>query len=203
MRKILTQMKKYSIIFIAVTAILGVLLIAFPQNMLAYTALFIGGALIACGVFAIISYIIKKGFTLTLTLGILSVVGGLIICLAYRQIMSVMVFILGIYMLVGGVVDLVNSFYVAAVKRRSWILTVVLSIASITLGIFSIVNPFHTQDAIVQFVGAGLLVFAALDLIAYIQVAEIAKSIKEQVDNARYGTQVKEVDFIETDEKED
>ena len=81
MRKILTQMKKYSIIFIAVTAILGILLIACPQNMLAYTALFIGGALIACGVFAIISYVVKKGFTLTLTLGILSVVGGLIICL--------------------------------------------------------------------------------------------------------------------------
>lgn len=202
MRKILTQMKKYSIILIVVTAVLGVLLIAFPQNMLAYTALFIGGALIACGIFAIISYISKKGFTLTLTLGILSVVGGLIICLAYRQIMSVMVFILGIYMLVGGVVDLVNSFYVATVKRRSWILTVVLSIASIALGILSITNPFHTQDAIVQFVGAGLLVFAALDLIAYIQVMEIAKNIKKGMDNARYGTQVKEVDFIETDDGE-
>lgn len=202
MRNLLAQIKKYSIIFIIVTAVLGVLLIAFPQNMLAYTALVIGGALIACGVFAIISYIVKKRFVLTLTFGILCALGGLIICLAYRQIMSVMVFILGIYMLVGGVVDLVNSFYVAAVKRRSWILTVILSIASIALGILSITNPFDTQDAIVQFVGAGLLVFAALDLIAYFQVKEVANTIKSAVDREKYGTNVREVDYIEEDDSD-
>ncbi len=57
MRKILTEIKKYSIIVIIITAVLGVLLIAIPDKMLAYTALFIGGAFTACGVFALISYI--------------------------------------------------------------------------------------------------------------------------------------------------
>ena len=55
MKKILTEIKKYSIILIIVCAVLGALLVAFPDRMLAYTSLFIGGAFIACGVFAFIS----------------------------------------------------------------------------------------------------------------------------------------------------
>lgn len=38
MRKILTEIKKYSIIVIIITAVLGVLLIAIPDKMLAYTS---------------------------------------------------------------------------------------------------------------------------------------------------------------------
>ena len=82
MKKILTEIKKYSIILIIVCAVLGALLVAFPDRMLAYTSLFIGGAFIACGVFAVISYLIKRRYTFTLTLGIIAVVSGLIICLA-------------------------------------------------------------------------------------------------------------------------
>ena len=47
MKKILTEIKKYSIILIIVCAVLGALLVAFPDRMLAYTSLFIGGAFIA------------------------------------------------------------------------------------------------------------------------------------------------------------
>lgn len=60
MKKVITEVKKYSIILIIVSAVLGALLIAFPDKMIQYTALFIGGAFVACGVYAILSYIINK-----------------------------------------------------------------------------------------------------------------------------------------------
>ena len=50
MKKVITEVKKYSIILIIVSAVLGALLIAFPDKMIQYTALFIGGAFVACGV---------------------------------------------------------------------------------------------------------------------------------------------------------
>lgn len=200
MRKILMEIKKYSIIIMIVSAVLGVLLIAFPDRMLAYTSLFMGGAFIACGIFAIINYLIKRRFVFTLTLGIIAVVSGLIICLAYKQIISVIVFLIGIFLLVGGLVNLVNAFYVASAMPHSWIITTVLSVASIALGIVSMTNPFHAQNTLVQFLGIALLIFAALDLIAYFQVREISKKIKERINNKKDTDGTIEVDYQEVDD---
>ena len=176
------------------------LLIAAPGKMLRYTAFIIGGVCIACGVYAIISYIVNKASSFVLTLGIISTITGIVICAAYRQIVSIIIFILGIILLAGGVVDLVNSVYVAVSRRRSWILTVILSVASIVLGIISITNPFDTQEKIVQFVGAGLVVFAVVDIIAYIQVMAISKEVQSKISRSDSENSAVEVDYEEVDD---
>ncbi|MGN0529967.1 MAG: HdeD family acid-resistance protein [Eubacterium sp.] len=200
MKKLLTEIKKYSLIGAIVLAVLGVLLIAAPGKMLRYTAFIIGGVCIACGVYAIISYIVNKASSFVLTLGIISTITGIVICAAYRQIVSIIIFILGIILLAGGVVDLVNSVYVAVSRRRSWILTVILSVASIVLGIISITNPFDTQEKIVQFVGAGLVVFAVVDIIAYIQVMAISKEVQSKISRSGSENSAVEVDYEEVDD---
>lgn len=200
MKKLLMEIKKYSLIGAIVLAVLGVLLIAAPGKMLRYTAFIIGGVCIACGVYAIISYIVNKASSFVLTLGIISTITGIVICAAYRQIVSVIIFILGIILLAGGVVDLVNSVYVAVSRRRSWILTVILSVASIVLGIISITNPFDTQEKIVQFVGAGLVVFAVVDIIAYIQVMAISKEVQSKISRSDSENSAVEVDYEEVDD---
>ena len=200
MKKLLMEIKKYSLIGAIVLAVLGVLLIAAPGKMLRYTAFIIGGVCIACGVYAIISYIVNKASSFVLTLGIISTITGIVICAAYRQIVSVIIFILGIILLAGGVVDLVNSVYVAVSRRRSWILTVILSVASIVLGIISITNPFDTQEKIVQFVGAGLVVFAVVDIIAYIQVMAISKEVQSKISRSSSENSAVEVDYEEVDD---
>ena len=200
MKKLLTEIKKYSLIGAIVLAVLGVLLIAAPGKMLRYTAFIIGGVCIACGVYAIISYIVNKASSFVLTLGIISTITGIVICAAYRQIVSIIIFILGIILLAGGVVDLVNSVYVAVSRRRSWILTVMLSVASIVLGIISITNPFDTQEKIVQFVGAGLVVFAVVDIIAYIQVMAISKEVQSKISRSGGENSAVEVDYEEVDD---
>lgn len=200
MRKILSEIKKYSIILIVVCAVLGSLLIAFPDKMLSYVSLFIGGAFIVCGVFAIINYVIKRNFVFTLTLGIIAVVSGVIICLAYKQIISVIVFLMGIFLLVGGLVNLVNAFYVAASMPHVWIVNTAFSVASVALGIVSMTNPFETQNTLVQFLGIGLIVFAVLDLIAYVQMLEIARKIKKKIDENRNQNGPIEVEYKEVDD---
>lgn len=200
MKKLLTEIKKYSLIGAIVLAVLGVLLIAAPGKMLRYTAFIIGGVCIACGVYAIISYIVNKASSFVLTLGIISTITGIVICAAYRQIVSIIIFILGIILLAGGVVDLVNSVYVAVSRRRSWILTVILSVASIVLGIISITNPFDTQEKIVQFAGAGLVVFAVVDIIAYIQVMAISKEVQSKISRSGNENSAVEVDYEDVDD---
>ena len=194
------ELKKYSIITIIVTAVLGVLLISKPDQMIAYTSLIIGVAVILSGVVALINYVVKKDSKLPLVMGIIAVISGVIICCAYRQIVSVMIFFMGIILLVGGILDLVNSIDVAKRHYRSWIFTVILSIASIVLGILSIVNPFDTQSKIVQLIGGGFLIFAVLELSAYIQVQIIAKKVAEAEQIFQDGVKATEVDFEEVDD---
>lgn len=111
-----------------------------------------------------------------------------------------MIFFMGIILLVGGILDLVNSIDVAKRHYRSWIFTVILSIASIVLGILSIVNPFDTQSKIVQLIGGGFLIFAVLELSAYIQVQIIAKKAAEAEQILQDGVKATEVDFEEVDD---
>lgn len=198
MRTAFQEIKKYSLITIVVTAILGVLLIAFPTQTISYTSIVIGGCFILCGVIALINYGIKKDSKLTLTLGIIAAVAGLIICIAYRQIVSVMIFVLGIMLLVGGLVDFFNSIDVAIRHFRSSAVSIILSVASIVIGILSIVNPFDTQNKIVQLIGAGLIVFSVLEAVTYIQVKKVAKIIKEKAEDD--GVNATEVEFEELDE---
>lgn len=194
------ELKKYSIITIIVTAVLGVLLIAKPDQMIAYTSLIIGSGIILSGAVSLINYFVKKTSKLPLVMGIIALIAGVIICCAYRQIVSVMIFFMGIILLVGGVTDLVNSIDVARRHYHSWIFTVVLSIASIVLGILSIVNPFDTQSKIVQLIGGGFIVFAVLELVTYIQVQIIAKKAAETEQILQDGVKAIEVDFEEVDD---
>lgn len=197
MAKFFSAIKKYSIIIFFISALLGVLLIMYPDYMLAYSALFVGISFILCGLFGIISYIIKKDSMFALILGIISAISGVIICLAYKQIMTVMVFLLGIILLVGGVTDLVTSAYVAISRRRSWILTVLLSVASIALGVMAISNPFDTQNKLIQVIGAGLIVFAIVDLISYIQIKVIERKVKKELEAEQAAQTATEVEFTD------
>lgn len=199
MKKILFSLKRYSLLVIVVTAVLGVLLVAFPGQMLSYTAYFLGGGIIICGAAAVISYLVKKESKLALVLGIIAVVFGVVICACHRQIMSAMIFIMGIFLLAGGVFDLVNSIAVAVAKHRSWLVTVIMSIVSIVVGILSIVNPFEIQNKVVVFIGCGLLLFAVLECVTYFQIRKINENISAKEE--KFGTEdsAKEVDFEDAD----
>lgn len=199
MLKFFQELKKYSIITIVVTAVLGILLVTKPDQMIAYTSLIIGSAIMLSGVIAIINYLVKKNSRLPLVMGVIALIAGIIICCAYRQIVSVIIFILGIILLVGGILDLVNSIDVARRHYRSWLFTVVLSAASIVLGIISIVNPFDAQSKIVQLIGGGFIIFAVLELATYIQVQIIAKKVAEAQQVQQDGVKAIEVDFEEVD----
>lgn len=200
MNKFFKEIKKYSIIIIIVTAVLGVLLVSKPDQMITYTSLIIGFAIILSGIVSIINYLVKKDSKLPLAMGIIALISGTIICSSYRQIVSVIIFFMGIILLVGGVLDLVNSIDVAKRHYRSWILSVLLSIVSIVLGILSIVNPFDTQTKIAQLIGSGFIIFAVLELVAYIQVKVIAKKVNEAEQLLEDGVNATEVDFEEVED---
>ncbi|WP_294836885.1 HdeD family acid-resistance protein [uncultured Eubacterium sp.] len=179
----LKGLKRFSIATIIVSAIMGVLFIAFPSKCIQYISLVVGVSLIVTGIISVVSYIIERDTKLPLVLGTISLISGIIVCAKYRAIISIIVVILGIFILTSGIVDMATSIRSITLFRKSGWFTMLLSVITIIFGIVSITKSAQLTDGIVRFIGAALIVYAVLDLVTYIQVNSKVKQVKDAVDS--------------------
>ncbi|WP_448900988.1 HdeD family acid-resistance protein [Eubacterium sp.] len=179
----LKGLKRFSIATIIVSAIMGVLFIAFPSKCIQYISLVVGVSLIVTGIISVVSYIIERDTKLPLVLGTISLISGIIVCAKYRAIISIIVVILGIFILTSGIVDMATSIRSIMLFRKSGWFTMLLSVITIVFGIVAITKSAQLTDGIVRFIGAALIVYAVLDLVTYIQVNSKVKQVKDAVDS--------------------
>ena len=179
----LKGLKRFSIATIIVSAIMGVLFIAFPSKCIQYISLVVGVSLIVTGIISVVSYIIERDTKLPLVLGTISLISGIIVCAKYRAIISIIVVILGIFILTSGIVDMATSIRSIMLFRKSGWFTMLLSVITIIFGIVAITKSAQLTDGIVRFIGAALIVYAVLYLVTYIQVNSKVKQVKDAVDS--------------------
>lgn len=179
----LKGLKRFSIATIIVSAIMGVLFIAFPSKCIQYISLVVGVSLIVTGIISVVSYIVERDTKLPLVLGTISLISGIIVCAKYQAIISIIVVILGIFILTSGIVDMATSIRSIMLFRKSGWFTMLLSLITIVFGIVAITKSTQLTDGIVRFIGAALIVYAVLDLVTYIQVNSKVKQVKDAVDS--------------------
>lgn len=183
MREILIRIKNLSLITIAAGFIIGIILLVRPDESVEFISILCGATVIMLGVGAWISYFTKFRSTFLAILGTLAVIAGIILCLKYRSIISAVLFLFGIFVLVGGVVDLVSALEARKNDLKSWIISVVMAVITIVLGLLVIINPFNSVMALTRILGAGLIVYAVMDLITFIQIRKMVKfTLNGQVD---------------------
>lgn len=175
------KIKKYSLIAVAASFIIGLLFLIFPAQCIDFMSLAVGFALIFFGVVGIFDYIVKKNSMFSLYLGIVVTICGIIICVKYKQILSVMVAILGIFLLTTGIVNFVTSIKVVVSSFVSGWLTMFMSIATCVLGIIAITKSSSTTVGIVQLMGVALIVYAVIDIVIYIQLKRAVKRATQDV----------------------
>lgn len=175
MREILIRIKNLSLITIAAGFIIGIILLVRPDESVEFISILCGATVIMLGVGAWISYFTKFRSTFLAILGTLAVVAGIILCVKYRSIISAVLFLFGIFVLVGGVVDLVSALEARKNDLKSWIISVVMAVITIVLGLLVIINPFNSVMALTRILGAGLIVYAVMDLITFIQIRKMVK----------------------------
>lgn len=180
----LKQVKKFSLVAIVLSAVIGVLFVAFPDKCIKYLSLVIGASLIVMGVAGIVSYFLNKSSGFTLALGIIILIVGIIVCAKYREIISLIVVIFGIFILATGLFNFATSIKIISSSLASGWLTLVLSIATSIFGIIAITKSSQLTETIVQFIGIALIVYAVLDVIAYIQVRKLGKTVKQAIENS-------------------
>lgn len=178
----IAQVKKISIVSIIIAIALGVLFIAFPDKCITYISLALGVALILLGAAGVIGYFIEKSGGFTLALGIICIITGIIICVKYHEIISLIVIVFGVFMLASGLFNLATSIKVIASSLVFGWVTFVLSIATSVFGVVAITKSGALTLAIVRFIGVALIVYAVMDIISYIQVKKLAKEVINAVE---------------------
>lgn len=195
MREFFGKIKNLSIITIISSAVMGIVLLARPGETLYVVSMICGITMIALGVGALISYFVKDRNMLLIILAVISVIMGIIVCVKYKSIVSILLFLFGLFILISGIVDLITSIDVKRYGFGDWIVSFLMSLVTAVLGLLIVVNPFSSSLAVIRLLGISLLVYAVLDIIAFIQVKKVAKAVKEAVINI-------EPSQIEADAKE-
>lgn len=183
MKELFVKIKNLSLITIIAGLVIGILLLLQPGETVQLVSMLCGITIIMLGVGAWISYFSKVKSTILAILGTLSIISGIILCVKYKSIISVVLFLFGIFILISGIVDFVSAIEAKRNDLKSWIVSLIMAAATIILGLLVIVNPFDSMLVITRLLGAGLIIYAVMDLISFIQIKKIVKyNLSEQID---------------------
>ncbi len=180
---IISQIKKFSVATIIVSLIMGLLFVIFPAQCIKYASLAVGISLIAIGISGVINYVSDKSSKFSLILGIIVLITGIVVCVKYRAIISLIVILFGLFILVTGLVDLITSIKAIATLRISGWFTLALSVVTIIFGIIAITKSTQLTETVVRFIGIALLIYSALDIASYFQVKSITRDVKNALNN--------------------
>lgn len=197
MRSVIEKLKNLSIVTIIASAAMGIVLLAKPDETLYAVSMICGITVIALGIGAAISYFAKDKNILLIILAVIAIVTGIIICVRYRSIVSILLFLFGLFILVSGIIDIITSIDAKKNGLGDWIVSFLLSVAAVILGLLIVVNPFDSSLAVIRLLGVSLIVYAVLDLIAFIQVKRVAKAVKStliDLDPSQIDVEAREVD---------
>ena len=181
--KILAQIKKMSVATIILSILGGVLFIGFPEQCIKYISLAVGIAFITIGIVGIVNYLVDKSSGFGLATGIIVGLIGIIICVRYKQLISLIVIVIGIFIIATGIFNLFTGIKVIRSSIFFGWVTFFLSIATVIFGIIAVTKSNELTVSIVQFVGVALLVYAVLDIISFIQVRRLVKQVKSTIES--------------------
>lgn len=181
--KFVQRIKKISIVSMILAVVFGAVFIAFPAAVMKYFSLFVGAAMILIGIVAIINFLRERSGAVIFGAGLFCLILGIVVCTQYELIIKFIVVMLGIFLLTSGIFNIYTAIKVIAATFMGWV-TLFLSVATAVLGVVAITKASDFSEGVVILIGVSLIVYALLELVAYIQVATIFKDVKETVNEA-------------------
>lgn len=168
-----------SILFI----VIGLLLFIKPGETLRLISYIIGGLILAFGIYGIIKFTKeeKKGFSIDLSYGILSLIAGLIVILNPEALASIIPIIIGIWIVINSSLKIQYSFFMKNESNKRWKATLILSIVTLVCGILLLFNPFKAAAYAIQAVGGIIILYSLIDLIESFMVKSKVKKITTEI----------------------
>lgn len=168
----------------ALTLILGILFIIWPDAMIQAIAYVIGAIFIIKGCFDIFTYFVDKRnvYSNLLLSGVVSALVGIAALIAGPNIANIFRVIIGIFLIYESLARLSSAVKLYYAKINLWRFVVVLALVILVLGIFVLVN---SAAAVIGWVlvAAGLIGVIS-DIVFINQVDNVVKAFSDLVDGA-------------------
>ena len=177
--------------------ILGILLFLYSELTIVSISYVIGGLLVAIGVMALIKYINNANKNtqneLDIVYGVGTVILGIIVISNPKAIASIIPFVLGIIMVFNSSVKLQYCFELKKGKNELWSSTMIMTVLTLTCGIFLVFNPFKGAEVITKIVGCIIIAYGILDMISSLRIRKTINTIQKVIEDNK----VKDADVIE------
>lgn len=167
MKSILHEQRRSSIAAAAVTVLLGVLLVAWPDRSIRFLCALLGAASCLTGGIYLLGWLRrrKEGYPVFFLLpGIILFALGLWLMTAPVSVVMLIQYIFGAILLFHGIVDLQSALSLLGKGLNHWWMDVLLSLLTAGLGVLVLLNPFGTFAALMTLIGAALVFDGLSDL---------------------------------------
>lgn len=165
MEKLLKKAGWFSIVVAIIYAALGIIIMVKPGIALDVVAIITGIVFLVVGIIKVIDYFVLQGnydfYNYELIHGLVAFVIGIIILAYARQISTIFIVLVGIWITYSGLMNLTLSMKLHVAKIRTWIAVFVLALIMMIAGIYIIVAP----ENVMILIGAFMTGYAVLELI--------------------------------------
>ena len=162
---VLKKTGKASLVSSIIFAILGIILIAYPEGTVKFISYVIGIMFIAVGLYKGINYIKNKEiynmFNYDMALGIIAIIIGAVTIAYSNQIGAIFRIMIGIWIVYSAIIRMSLSAKLKVIESNTWIYSLIIAFAMIICGVFIICN----SGAIVVTIGTIILIYSILDII--------------------------------------
>jgi len=181
MRSILKEQQRSSVITAVVTALLGLVLLVWPEWAMKWTCILLGVVLAITGATYVIGFFQgrKAGFALyySLPLGIVLLALGVWLLTNPSGIIRLVQYACGGFILLHGVMDLQGAISIMHDSNgpERWV-ALALSVLTLVLGLVIIFNPLGTMATLLMFIGIVLIFDGLSDLWLIYRLTKLAES---------------------------
>lgn len=159
-------------------AILGLLLIIYPIQVVKTVTTIFGIASLLTGAIVLYSAISKRGkgesaAIFPLIEGALSVIIGLILVLVPSISLTILAIMIGVWIIIEGVLRISASFDMKKAGINQWGRSLFVGLLFLILGILVIFHPELTSKALIIWIGVALLIFGIINILVVYQLKNI------------------------------
>ena len=164
----------------AVYAVLGLILLFFPNHTSALFCTLVGLLLLGYGVITVVTFFLRRGgaslvFQAELVIGVACAIMGIFFLTHTGFILSVIPTILGAYVLIDALVNLKRGLDLRELGYAGWTSTLAMSGISLLLGLVILWNPFKTGLILWRVIGGVFLYLGASDLWSVLKLDQMLK----------------------------
>ncbi len=179
---LLQGLKKGVVLYSIIAIVMGIILILFPETTTQVICFSIAGIILVCGIMDFIRYFSQDfhyqlGYDLIT--GFLLCAIGIFMILRSDVVIMIIPFVIGIFIIVEGIMNMVRSFQLKQWGFDHWIYDLILSILLLGLGIILVMDPFDVAMVSIVLIGVSLIYDGLLNLLILHRSNQFAKSITD------------------------